>query len=352
MRNTDWKKFERLVAAIHHTETQGATVVWNDSINGRQFDVTLRFKVGLHDYLTVIECKDYKTKVPVEKIDAFVTKARDVNANKAVFVTSNGYQSGCFAVAARHGIKLLTLNEKVEFDISKIASELVPALNIYNVRFVLKDGGEYPLEDESGRLAYLMNQVTLIISGHKTSPNSFLRSWRVKLSDLQLEKEYEQELEFPKGTVASIPYESDIEIEKFRFTYKLTKAFIPKAPTLDTHLLEGIGTFYELTDENGNLVHKRTAQELSLGFDTKLEEGKFYFNPNLNIYYYCEKLDNETAYFTLIESYQFGMLFQARFSQKIKYANHYVEVTDKKRLDRLNRMLMHFKEKHIANKAN
>jgi len=106
MSNPSWKKFERLVAAIHQAETQGAAVTWNEKINGRQFDVVLRFKAGLHDYLTVVECKEYKGKVSVDKIDAFVTKARDVNASKAVFVSSCGYQSGCIDVATRHGVRL------------------------------------------------------------------------------------------------------------------------------------------------------------------------------------------------------------------------------------------------------
>jgi hypothetical protein len=340
--STDWKKFERLVAAIHYAETQGATIIWNDTINGRQFDVTLRFKVGLHDYLTVIECKDYKEKVPVEKIDAFVTKARDVNASKAVFVSSNGYQSGCFTVAARHGIRLLTLDEKVDVDVDKIAAEIVPALNIFDVRFVLKDGKEYPLEDEGGRLAYLMSNITLSVSGRKTTPNTFLSSWRPNISHLTPETEYEQVLALPKGTSAAIPYEAELEPEGIKFCYKLTKAFIPKAPTLDTHVLEGIGTFYELTDEAGNVVRKLTAQEVNLGFDTKLESGKFYFTPSLHNYYYCEKIENNLAHFILIESYQFGMLLQARLVLETKYSAHYVEVTDKKRLERLNRMLAHF----------
>lgn len=342
MSNTDWKKFERLVAAIHYAETQGATVIWNDTINGRQFDVTLHFKVGLHDYLTVIECKDYKDRVSVEKVDAFVTKAQDVNANKAVFVSSNGYQSGCFAVAARHGIRLLTLDEKIDFDVDKIAAEIVPALNIFNVRFILHDGNEYVLEDEGGRLAYLMRNITLSISGRKITPNDFLSSWRISISDLQPEMEYEQVLAFPKGTVATVPYEGEIEPEKIKFCYKLTKAFIPKAPTLDTHVLEGIGTFYELTDENGNVVRKLTAREVNLGFDTKLEAGKFYFTPSLHNYYYCEKIENNLAHNILIESYQFGMLIQARLVLETKYSAHYVEVTDKKRLERLKKMLTHF----------
>jgi len=342
MTNADWKKFERLVAAIHHARTQGAVVTWNDTINGRQFDVTLRFKVGLHDYLTVIECKDYKDRVPVEKIDAFVTKARDVNASKAVFVSSNGYQSGCFDVAARHGVKLLTLDEKINVDIDKIAAEIVPALNIFNVKFVLQGGNEYLLEDEGGRLAYLMSNIELYVSGRKTTPNSFLNSWRVTVSDLQPETEYEQIIAFPEGTVATVPYEGDFKPEKIKFSYKLTKGFIPKAPTLDTHLLEGIGTSYELTDEDGNLVHKVASGDVSLGFDTKLEAGKFYFIPRLHNYYYCEKIENNLAHYILIESYQFGMLIQARLTQKTKYSIYYVEVKDKKRLRRLERMLSHF----------
>ena len=342
--STDWKKFERLVAAIHYAETQGATIIWNDTINGRQFDVTLRFKVGLHDYLTVIECKDYKEKIPVEKIDAFVTKARDVNVSKAIFVSSKGYQSGCFTVAARHGIRLLTLDEKVDVDVGKIAAEIVPALNIFNVRFVLEDGNEYPLEDEDGRLAYLMGNITLSVSGRKTTPNAFLSSWSPNISHLTPETEYEQVLVLPKGTSAAIPYEAEVEPEKIKFCYKLTKAFIPKAPTPDTHVLEGIGTFYELTDEAGNVVRKLAAGEVNLGFDTKLEAGKFYFTPRLHNYYYCEKIEDDLAHYILIESYQFGMLVQARLIQKTKYSVYYVEVTDKKRIERLNKMLTHFLE--------
>lgn len=345
MNNPDWKKFERLVAAIHHAETQGAVVTWNDRINDRQFDVTLRFRVGLHDYLTVIECKEYKGKVPVEKVDAFVTKTRDVNASKAIFVSSNGYQSGCFEVAARHGVRLLTLDEKIDVNIDEIAAEIVPALNIFNVKFILQDGKEFLLEDEGGRLAYLMNNIDLYISGRKITPNGFLNSWRINISDLQPEIEYEQILAFPKGTVAAVPYEGKLEPEKIKFSYKLTKGFISKAPTLDTHLLEGIGTSYELTDENGNLIRKIASGKINLGFDTKLEPGKFYFTPSIHNYYYCEKIENNLVHYILIESYQFGMLIQARLVQETKYSGYYVEVMDKKRLLRLKKMLSYFLDK-------
>ena len=76
-----WKNFERIVAAIHYAANQGGDIVWNDKIDGRQFDVTIRFKEGYYNFLTVIECKDYKDSVPVEKVEAFVTKAAGVHAN-------------------------------------------------------------------------------------------------------------------------------------------------------------------------------------------------------------------------------------------------------------------------------
>ena len=50
--NPEWKQFERLVAAIHHAESQGALVTWNDTIQGRQFDVTIRFNMLM--YLTKV----------------------------------------------------------------------------------------------------------------------------------------------------------------------------------------------------------------------------------------------------------------------------------------------------------
>ena len=184
-----------------------------------------------------------------------------------------------------------------------------------------------------------MNNIQLCISGHRVSPNTFLYPWRKHVFDLEPDKEYEEELVFPSDVVAIIPDEDEIIPEKIIFNYKLTNGFIPKASTLDAHILEGMGTSYEIKDEKGNVVSKLTADEVSLGFDTKLEIGKFYINPNLHNYYYCEKIANDLVHYILVESYQFGKLIQARIVQKTKYSVHYVEVKDKKRLDRLKKKL-------------
>ena len=101
---------ERVVAGIQAVTTNGAEVTWNETINGRQFDVVVRFKLGTLRYLVVIEVKNRSRKAEAADLDEFVTKARDQNANKSVFVTASGFQNGAKAVAKRHGIDLFTVS--------------------------------------------------------------------------------------------------------------------------------------------------------------------------------------------------------------------------------------------------
>ena len=74
---------ERLVAALHGTAGDDVKVKWNDTINGRQFDVTLRFTKAYCDYLAGIECRDFKSRISVDKVEAFVTKCRDAHISVA-----------------------------------------------------------------------------------------------------------------------------------------------------------------------------------------------------------------------------------------------------------------------------
>ena len=106
-----WEGFEKLVAAIHKAETEGAIVTWNEKIDGRQFDVTIRFKTGFYDYLTFIECKDCGTLVSVDKVEAFATKAKRYNANKSIMVSARGFQSGAIKAAKELNIQLFSLKQ-------------------------------------------------------------------------------------------------------------------------------------------------------------------------------------------------------------------------------------------------
>lgn len=112
-----WKKFEKIVAGIHMLQFQGAEVKFDDHIVGkksagpRQIDVSIRFKQGFYDYLTIVECKDIGRKVEVKEVEAFSKKMEDVGARHGVMVSALGFQKGGIGTAEFDNIELFTLTE-------------------------------------------------------------------------------------------------------------------------------------------------------------------------------------------------------------------------------------------------
>lgn len=155
----EWRRFERLIAAIEFATNHGAAVTWNVSIEGRQFDVAIRFTNGPHQYLTLIECKDQKQPLAVEKVDAFVTKARDAKANKAVIVTTAGFQSGCIEVAKRHAVDLFQVNERIKEPPGAANVSAKAVLRIFNIDLHFPDTRPpLPVPESNNRLDYLLKK--------------------------------------------------------------------------------------------------------------------------------------------------------------------------------------------------
>jgi len=82
----------------------------------REFDIYWEYDLAGVTYKTVIECKDYKSRVSVEKIDALIGKTRDLPDVKAVFATKTGYQSGAKKKAEFNKIDLLIAREESDND--------------------------------------------------------------------------------------------------------------------------------------------------------------------------------------------------------------------------------------------
>ncbi|WP_420106561.1 restriction endonuclease [Herbaspirillum huttiense] len=82
----------------------------------REFDLYWEYEFGGFVYKTVIECKDYASRISMEKIDALVGKIQDLPDVRAVFATRIGYQSGAEARAKAHKIELLIAREQSEVD--------------------------------------------------------------------------------------------------------------------------------------------------------------------------------------------------------------------------------------------
>lgn len=116
-----WKRFELLVARIHSYSIPNAIIQHNHKVIGksgrpRQLDITVSQKIGPYPILVVIECKQYKKAVGIEKVEAFATKMRDVSASHGVIVSARGFDEGARAVAKQYAITLLSYKEADEVD--------------------------------------------------------------------------------------------------------------------------------------------------------------------------------------------------------------------------------------------
>lgn len=126
MKNTgkDYEEFvQSLYQAIIRSEFIGITDHKNINVeinkfisdkNGieRQFDIYWEYTLADITYKTVIECKDYKSKVSIDRIDSFIGKLSDIPGLRGLFASRNGYQSGAHIKAQQHNIELLIIREQ------------------------------------------------------------------------------------------------------------------------------------------------------------------------------------------------------------------------------------------------
>ena len=95
-----------MAAAYHAPDVQVQRNVKLPSIRrrggiggGREIDVLLTGSLAGQVVHFPIECKDYKTSVPIAAVEAFRTKLEDVGADKGIMVSSRGFQQGAIETA-------------------------------------------------------------------------------------------------------------------------------------------------------------------------------------------------------------------------------------------------------------
>jgi hypothetical protein len=90
--------------------------------------------------------------------------------------------------------------------------------------------------------------------------------------------------------------------------------------------------------------------DLGTYLSNAFEQGKFYEQPAIGSYFYCERISGDIADIYLIESYQLGMLIQAELVIATKHAHFYNPVRDgdKGVLRRLQRRLEQFRANQAA----
>jgi hypothetical protein len=326
-----WRKFERVVAALHKLRDEGADVKWNEEIEGRQIDVTVRFERGGYKYLLLVECKNYSEAVPVKEVEAFITKASDLGANKAVMVAANGFQSGAQTVAARHHVDLCTLEQIDEQWPDRTITTKEPGIQLYDVELVFASGVHDRLVNNHDVIAQLKFDppnwkpgLSLAdISRHQPS---------LTLENLARSEPQGFETNFPSGCAVRHPKygETPVQIRAVRFTAK--RAAVPVVSRVnppDVPL-----TSYVFTNLSSGDTFKCDGAAMPLGLDTQFRVGAFYRNIFGNAFK-CEKLNDDSTAQMFAMLNQHGRKLGARVVMQCTYAPQYVEVTDAVELSEL-----------------
>lgn len=329
----EWKKFERVIAAIEAASSQGAEVTWDQKINGRQFDVAIRFSFGPHSYLVLIECKNFSSAVPVEKVEAFVTKASDANADKAVLVSKSGFQSGCLEVARKHNIDLFTL-------VTRDPPALKPRPGIAISELKIRSPAGKILYAFSTKPSILQYEASFtdVVPAKDGEPVSLsvligeaIRKWHGDSSPPPADAI----IRFPEQEVILFSGKRIDHASCLTFTYRVEHR-LPNDEESKAQMLAQ--TMYSLYDEIKQQVSTSIAAlDLPIGFDTKLEPGQLYTNI-LEKPYMCEWVKEDRAQLALLESYVNLQLIQATFTIRISNQNHFVPITSPVEIVRLKRV--------------
>ncbi|MCI5044978.1 MAG: restriction endonuclease [Aquisalinus sp.] len=108
----DFEEFEKLVADIQSQLSPDSKVEHNAKIPGidskvkRQVDIHVSGSVGQYQMDIAIECKDYKRKVDVKRVEEFSGLLHDIRFHKGVLVSASGFSNAAMQRAESLGIDL------------------------------------------------------------------------------------------------------------------------------------------------------------------------------------------------------------------------------------------------------
>ena len=116
---------EKIVALLEKGLLPGGAEVKSpcylpDKITGelREVDVAIRYKLGAIPILIIVECRDRKVKADVPWIEQVAQKQADLNAAKAIAVSTSGFTASARQKAAHHGIEIREISKLTLADVA------------------------------------------------------------------------------------------------------------------------------------------------------------------------------------------------------------------------------------------
>ena len=128
----EWEEYEIFVQKLYQAilDTEEFTKQKNIKIehdkkiidnlgDKQQFDLYWEYKYGGITYKTIIECKNYNSKIEIGEINELIGKIQGIPDIKSIFATKIGYQKGAEKRAKNKNIDLLIVREQREDDWQK-----------------------------------------------------------------------------------------------------------------------------------------------------------------------------------------------------------------------------------------
>ena len=173
--------FSQLVENPEHEKVEH-NVMLEGKDGQRQIDILITYKIAGMSIKTIVECKDYSSKVCIGVVDALHSVMQDVNANKGVLVSSNGFSSSAINKAKRLGISLFTAHEalsekwKLDIEIPILVTE-ISSFNAYPEFDIYLDPGT-EIHKEATLNINDVDVASALIQDLKTSPQEDLLDFK------------------------------------------------------------------------------------------------------------------------------------------------------------------------------
>lgn len=144
--------FQELVRTIYEqivpeggTVTESGMVLDKDADILREVDILVSYKYAGHKFNFIVECRDRSRADTVEWIDSLIGKAKSLNVDKVIAVSSKGFTASAERKANENGIDTLTFDEANDTDWAKFP--IKPGLfvitddlySIHDVFYMLND---------------------------------------------------------------------------------------------------------------------------------------------------------------------------------------------------------------------
>ena len=262
----NWESYEDMVKYIYEQlgKLDGVKILCSGSdckVMGKsgvnhQIDVLTSHSAGPHSYKTAIECKYWKVKVQKDTITKLSEILEDAKIEKGIVVSKSGFTQDAVKFAEYKNISLVELREPTDADwkgrVRNIViniNALVP--NVYGYEFI----PELSADSENGKSLQIVagltdavvsalteddrNIIEILKSDDALSSDIFIHSPNGKcesiyeitnreISYIKISKEEEKKeklhyVEFPEGSMLSVPqYPDRMPIKAIRFKSTIT----------------------------------------------------------------------------------------------------------------------------------